>query len=33
MANIMKKHKQAAAKGTQRAKAFRRELHNGTDFN
>jgi len=32
-ANIMEKHKQATAKGTQRAKAFRRELHDGTDFN
>ena len=25
--NLMEKHKQAAAKGTQRAKALRRELH------
>ena len=29
--NLMEKHKQATAKGTQRAKALRRELHDSTD--
>ena len=29
--NLMEKHKQATAKGTQQAKALRRELHDSTD--